>query len=676
MRQSAKSDDGKLRVIAIAGTRAILIALDMDDGDRTGLKGFAMKTGKAGAPLQWLTGMKVFKSLAPTTVPEGKAMHFTTDKNPIQSFLWSDYEAMPATEYNFEVSAMFGEPGNLEPRHVTTFTIKTEAADDGRHGVWFNRGAIASQAFADQFGNKSLTDADYNDPTNKEVAWLSRGLLEACLQYIDDTPAGDALRIVAYEFTYQRVILALDAALKRGVDVKIVYHDTPANNAAIATAALPAQNKDGEPILFKRTRPQTPHNKFIVRLQGGKTPVSVFTGSTNFTPSGFLGQTNVGHLVTDGGIAATYLKLWDGLKNNPLPAAALATAMELSPDPPNLVGNGVTPIFSKRPNDDMLDWYGDRITDAVTSSMFTGAFSVDPKILAPIATHGPSMRFILLERPPTNEINQAVKDNAADVSVSFGAILGKMQNNQVEKRTGKDADGKPTSKWVPIPTFNIEKWFLDEELERRNGDGFVFFIHTKFLLVDPLSDDPLVCTGSANFSGASLKSNDENMILVRGDTRVADIYATEYDRIFRHFYSRDIANAIAKEGKVVNFALLDETDHWSDEYFAADSPKSHRRLMFFADRTQSWTTKAASDPSPFATTPKPRATAKPAAKKATSGRRKTPAKKTAVKKTAVKKKTAAKKKAAPKRAAATKKSAVKKKKAAVKKARGPKARKR
>jgi hypothetical protein len=31
------------------------------------------------------------------------------------------------------------------------------------------------------------------------------------------------------------------------------------------------------------------------------------------------------------------------------------------------------------------------------------------------------------------------------------------------------------------------------------------------------------------------------MILVRGDTRVADIYVTEYDRIFRHFYSRDIA---------------------------------------------------------------------------------------------------------------------------------------
>jgi phosphatidylserine/phosphatidylglycerophosphate/cardiolipin synthase-like enzyme len=653
MRASEQSDDGKLRVTAMAGTRAVLIALDMKDGDRKGLKGFAMKSGKAGEPLQWLTGMKVFKALAPASVPDDKkSMHFTTDKNPIQSFLWSDYEATPATDYAFEVSAMFGEPGNLQPRHVVSFKVRTEPENDGRHGVWFNRGAIASQAFADQFNNVSLTDADYNDPTNKEVAWLSRGLLEACLEYIDQTPKGDGLRVVAYEFTYQRIIGALKNALERGVDVKIVYHDTPANNKAIKIAAFPDANKKNEQILFKRTRPKTPHNKFIVRLEGGKKPVSVWGGSTNFTPSGFLGQTNVGHLVTDNAIAATYLKLWDGLQENPDTATALATAMELSPNPPNLVDKGVTPIFSRRPNDDMLDWYGFRIKDAATSAMFTGAFSVDPKILAPIATPGPSMRFILLERPPTKEIEAAIKDNPADVSVSFGAILGKMHEHaQVKQVDGKDAEGKTTKKWVPIPKFNIEKWFLDEELERRSGDGFVFFIHTKFLLVDPLSNDPLVCTGSANFSGASLNSNDENMFLIRGDTRVADIYATEYDRIFRHFYSRDIANSIAEHGKVVNFALLDETDKWSDEYFATDSPKRHRREMFFADRKQSWTGRAPGDPTPFSATGGHRKTPAATSAKAKSGAKK-------VKGTAVKKK----KKTAPKRAAATKRSAVKKKK--------------
>jgi hypothetical protein len=38
-------------------------------------------------------------------------------------------------------------------------------------------------------------------------------------------------------------------------------------------------------------------------------------------------------------------------------------------------------------------------------------------------------------------------------------------------------------------------------------------------------------------SASSLTGNDENMLLIRGDTRVADIYLTEFDRLFRHFYA-------------------------------------------------------------------------------------------------------------------------------------------
>jgi hypothetical protein len=52
------------------------------------------------------------------------------------------------------------------------------------------------------------------------------------------------------------VIGSLKAALKRCVDVNIVYHDTSANNKAITIAEL-SEEEDGETILFKRTRPQT-----------------------------------------------------------------------------------------------------------------------------------------------------------------------------------------------------------------------------------------------------------------------------------------------------------------------------------------------------------------------------------------------------------------------------------
>lgn len=109
-----------------------------------------------------------------------------------------------------------------------------------------------------------------------------------------------------------------------------------------------------------------------------------------------------------------------------------------------------------------------------------------------------------------------------------------------------------------IKEFGLDEWFREEEHFRKAGN--IFFVHTKFLLVDPLSDDPLVCTGSANFSDNSLTANDENMLIIRGNTRVADIYLTEFDRIFRHFYFRNVANAIELQGKKATGAFLDELD--------------------------------------------------------------------------------------------------------------------
>jgi phosphatidylserine/phosphatidylglycerophosphate/cardiolipin synthase-like enzyme len=61
--------------------------------------------------------------------------------------------------------------------------------------------------------------------------------------------------------------------------------------------------------------------------------------------------------------------------------------------------------------------------------------------------------------------------------------------------------------------------------------------------MDPLSDDPIVVTGSANFSDASTNDNDENMLIIRGDRRVADIYFTEFNRLFNHYYFRSVTEA-------------------------------------------------------------------------------------------------------------------------------------
>jgi len=658
MRVSQSTDH--LRVKAMAGTHVVLMALDMDQAARPGLRGFAIKRGQSGQPQTWLRGIKYFKDLVPTPQPKDD---YSSRDQPFQTFLWSDYAASPGTEYDFTIVALYGDLHAMEERYTLTFSIKTEQEYDASgQGVWFNRGAIASHAFATKFQNKALTDDMTNNVSDDgklldpETKWLSRGLAEACLKYINDAKPGEGLRVCAYEFTYDPILLALKRAHDRGVDVQIVFHETKKaddeNRKAITKNKLPAA------ILHPRTRTAIPHNKFIVKLVGGK-PQQVWTGSTNFTDSGFYGQTNVGHIVADAATVKTYLNYWTELKEDPVHSEALKNAISLTPNPPNAISkSSVVAFFSPRIADNMLDWYGQRIADTATLAMMTIPFNVANTILAALGKTANAMRLVILEDVPTKEVSDAETRNRGKLAFSNGAILGKSFIKY------KSAFGG--AKVTPIPNSGLDHWFIDEELDRPSNKGHVFFVHAKILLIDPLSDDPLVCSGSANFSANSLTNNDENMLLIRGDTRVADIYMTELDRIFRHFRARDIINSQAAAGKKEDWLLLDTTDAWIGPNFKDRSYKNNRRLLFFPDGAPAkpWSVLAGGDPDPFADeaarAAKKRADTNAKAKARRAGAGKGASKKKAAPKkraAASKKKTAAKKKA---KAPAKKKSARKK----------------
>jgi phosphatidylserine/phosphatidylglycerophosphate/cardiolipin synthase-like enzyme len=96
----------------------------------------------------------------------------------------------------------------------------------------------------------------------------------------------------------------------------------------------------------------------------------------------------------------------------------------------------------------------------------------------------------------------------------------------------------------------------------------VSFIHSKFLLMDPLGDDPIIVSGSANFSTASTKENDENMLLIRGNQRAADIYFSEFNRLFFHYYFRSVQQSTLSTETDTKAAslFLDETDGWLKKY--------------------------------------------------------------------------------------------------------------
>lgn len=591
MRKSASSNNDDFQLKVISGTRTILMAVNCPESRRKGLRGFAFhRTLKGANEGRWLPSQKVFKSIVPDPkkLVDGKRPVFSTQEHPVQSFIWSDYTAEPGKTYEFRILPMYGKPGSLQSSAADELriSVKTEAEDDPNgHGIWFNRGAIASQQFAKKFGNIKPSTQQLEDLHQPVTKWLSRGLVEACLKFIDDLEEGDGLRACVYEFTYKPILNALKAAVDRGVDVRISYHATSANEKAIKAAELPTKAR-GRKVLYPRTVPKIPHNKFMVRISDGQ-PTAVWTGSTNLTPSGFLGQSNVGHLVCDADVAATYLKYWEVVSKDPDALTAKQASTRVTPHPKELLAKkSTTVLFSPRHRSTMLQWYANRMLDATQTVMFTAAFGVNTKFVLPLAEDRDFLRFVLMEKRPTKELAESLRGDR-DLILSYGAVLG-------EASTIQDGERKK----LRIKNFALDEWFEQEEHYRKAGN--IFFVHTKFLLVDPLSDDPLVCTGSANFSDNSLTANDENMLLIRGDRRVADIYLTEFDRIFRHFYFRDVANEIELRGKNAEGAFLDESDegkkHWTNTYFFEGAFKTRRRKLFFSEPERSWVNNAADRP--------------------------------------------------------------------------------
>jgi len=125
----------------------------------------------------------------------------------------------------------------------------------------------------------------------------------------------------------------------------------------------------------------------------------------------------------------------------------------------------------------------------------------------------------------------------------------------------------------------LEAW--QGKLQRESMQHSGVYIHTKIILIDPLSDNPIIVSGSANFSNNSCVNNDENQLFIVGDTAVADVYLGEFMRMFDHYYFRDHMKEIAKERKTNPKAgFLDPTPAWTDRYFQGGERELERTAYF------------------------------------------------------------------------------------------------
>jgi phosphatidylserine/phosphatidylglycerophosphate/cardiolipin synthase-like enzyme len=546
-----KEQKRELSVQAIAGTHVVLLGIDLARQDCPGLLGFALRReDHTEGEKYWLSGYKTFKSVESSPPP---GILYSTQQHPIQGFTWSDFSAKPEHEYTYEAFALRGSPIDPQLSEKVAVKIHTESEHGRTHHVHFNRGAAASQEYTQRFGDKRPEDVG-----PAAFTWLSRGAGEAIADFIGRAVGpGWGLRVGAYEFTDETVLKTLGAARDRGADVQVLYHAEDdeqkiANEVAIQKFALGdiCQPRNAQGLTLS-------HNKIVVLAKNGAAQ-AVLTGSTNFSRGGIYGHSNVVHVCERDDVAARYLWLWNELKKNTAKSADVGVLAGKTPLPDDPLAKQITAIFSPRDSLEALDWYAQQAKGANDALFMTFAFGMNQRFQDAYRTGSAKLRYALMESMsgPTRTKEQRLANEAAIIE------LRKMKENKfaIGSRLGKGA-------------FN--HWVV-EQLSGLNVH--VRYLHTKYMLVDPLGANPLVVSGSANFSQASTTDNDENMLIIRGNSRVADIYLGEFMRLYRHFAFRDWLTQ-HPEADEVQVSHLDETDRWWKRYFG-DSFESRQRSYF------------------------------------------------------------------------------------------------
>ncbi|MGV0026268.1 phospholipase D-like domain-containing protein [Phormidesmis priestleyi] len=551
MRQTTSKDG--ISVKAYAGTTGVILAMTVTPEQRKGLLGFAIERldGRSGKK-EWLSGMLPFPHMQ--TQP---GQLIPSNRAPIQKFRWSDYRVFADTAYEYIVHPVYGTPQKLKIEVGLSVRVKTASSLNGDHCILFNRAAAASQAFSRKFPQ---VEADLEaarkakkprPPLPPEaLAWLSRGVLEQILGFIDRaTNETWAIDIAIYEYELPEIIQAIAAAHIRGVNVRVVYHAKPNDEQT----ELNAKNLAGLPDQAKRARVTNNicHHKFMVlsRVEFGKRNCqAVLCGSTNFTENGVYRQANVVHIVNRSDVAQPYLDLFEVLFRGDNPTA---TRRYINQNNPIDLSKPLFAGFSPRTGKKDLQAFVDLIKTADRDVLFCTAFDLfDP-------------------------LEQAFLGEPNDPILRYG-----LQNSR-SKISGFHADRTAEFTAAALLDEGLEG-FLKESTQGQKGN---ILIHTKLIIIDFTSDHPTIVSGSHNFSANASQGNDENFLIVQGNVDVADCYGCELMRLYDHYRFRFRLRGLEEEGKEIKPPMLTPDDRWTIDYFTPGTLKMADRLRFVGEKS-------------------------------------------------------------------------------------------
>lgn len=472
---------------------------------------------------------------------------------PFQRYNWTDHEVSFGDKARYRVVPMVGKPGQLKPAEdLASAWLDVDASeepDQGQVSCFFNRPMAASPWMARtalKEGIKTSTDLVklIGKESSKELRefcggtliYALRNLLDYAQQNADVHLYGALFELKDDEITDRFCQLGGRAhfVLSNGsASVKEPDPNSEARGALHAAGCDVIDRMTSDP----NDRGNLGHNKFIVVVKAG-TPVRVWTGSANLTPTGLFTQVNNAILIESNDLATQYLAQWQRLhdagsevpstlkKTNAAPAAGIAAPAQAQP--------WFTPTVKQ--ND--LKRLQELVEGAQKGILF---LSFMPGPSGPV--------FDILEERAAGRYVRGVVNQWVGGSSSklLGILVG-----------GSKTDPMNLDAFEPN---GIKEQFAFWAKEFIQGGKISVLIHSKVMCIDPFGEHPVVVTGSHNFSTAASESNDENFLIIEGDKPLAEAYAAHIISVYNHYRWRQYVGDMHAKGETP-WSFLEDKPSW------------------------------------------------------------------------------------------------------------------
>ena len=584
-----------------------------------GCMGFALYRIDAHGVETPLPSHAVFKG---ETIQDGQ----TTVDFPIQKFYWKDPYARLAGEHSgsfnfrYKIVPLEGKPGALTVMKslpvLTTNEVAVTAQCSPSLAATFNRGLISTQHVAKAL-HENLNLAHFKDligtTGNALRSDLSGQAIPALLGFLKRAEQQGHIYAALYELTDLELTAALVGLGKKLELILADIRTTPSKAGKAQGAAPSEENKAAWDSLsasantaLYRLPPSghIVHNKFLIHADAKGRPQSVLTGSTNWTATGLCAQTNNILVIDDPAVAARYLEYWQALKADEQAHAGGAAFQGPGLRSFNVTGKSFTldrapTTDGAAPSSDLTSYFSPNTPKQRGSKKAGEAQPVDMKDLAARMLAAKQAVLFLAFIPGTPSVTdfaaaaqRANKDlfvrgcvTSPDAAGEFYyALRGTSPPKAQRALEGRKKPAKSAVKEDPrviaaeaLDQADAPAGWVAELLKA----GFAI-THDKIVVIDPFADDCVVITGSHNLGFQASYNNDENLVIIEGERKLAMAYATHVLDVYDHFAWR----WALKQGKSSNDAYLKPTPReWLDWYFDAKGNIKTAQLKFWMQAT-------------------------------------------------------------------------------------------